>query len=408
MLTAEVRELNILMEIKSTLMSEEASFKRVKADGVREAIAKISNLLNIVLEERPALRKARRMLVDTVKTNVPPRCDTNILTMVTESLARQEAGLATHSRRLEKMEGLLISQTKTVEPMKTNGPANVNQEEWSEVVKRPPKNNGTINKKETPPQAQKNVKTREKPPKTKNPAILFKTNADDFPALARRLKTDTSREVTGDRVLGMRKTRSGDMIIEINGDSDKVEEVRKEIARVAGAGVSVSSLTQRGLLEIRDIDSWSEKCDVLKDIVDGHNIGLDSVKVISIRKAFGGTQTAVVLLPMRDAVRMSNVGSIKIGFVKCRVRLATGPIKCFRCLGSGHMSSGCTGPDRQRNCRRYGLDGHLAKECGSSPTMATAFREQLQRESSSMTTEPLSTKNGETPQTEPSSSQHLQ
>jgi len=71
---------------------------------VREAITKITNLLNIVLVERPSLRTARRMLVEAVKANIPPQCDANILTVVTESLTRQEAGLAAHSRRLEKMD----------------------------------------------------------------------------------------------------------------------------------------------------------------------------------------------------------------------------------------------------------------------------------------------------------------
>jgi len=110
MLAAETKELSILMEIRNTLINEEASIKRVKAEGVRETIAKITNLLNIVLAERPSLRKARRILVETVKANGPPQSDANILTAVTESLGRQEAGLAAHSRRLEKMEGILTSQ----------------------------------------------------------------------------------------------------------------------------------------------------------------------------------------------------------------------------------------------------------------------------------------------------------
>jgi len=40
--------------------------------------------------------------------------DQGTWTVVTESLARQEAGLAAHSRRLEKMEGILTSQAKTM------------------------------------------------------------------------------------------------------------------------------------------------------------------------------------------------------------------------------------------------------------------------------------------------------
>ncbi|CAI6370841.1 unnamed protein product [Macrosiphum euphorbiae] len=185
MLTAEARELSILMEIRSTLSKEEASIKRVKADGVREAINKITNLLNIVLTERSSLRKARRMLVEAVKTNGPSQRDVNILAVVTESLARQEAGIAAHSRQLEKMEGILTSQAKPVELTKPRGLADGNQEEWTDVVKRRPKSDGPVDQKKESSQAQKIARPR-------NPAILIRTDAKAFPALAKKLRGDSS------------------------------------------------------------------------------------------------------------------------------------------------------------------------------------------------------------------------
>jgi len=153
MLAAESKELAILIEIRNTLLKEEASIKRVKAEGVREAITKIANLLNIVLAERPGLRKARRMLVDAVKASGPPQREADLLTVVTESLARQEAGLVSHSQRLEKMDEMLASQAETVVLSQTRENPNGDQEEWTDVVKRRPKNKGAVEQKKAPPQA---------------------------------------------------------------------------------------------------------------------------------------------------------------------------------------------------------------------------------------------------------------
>jgi len=57
--------------------------------------------------------------------------------------------------------------------MKALGPTDGNQEEWTDVVKRRPKNNGSVDQKKAPPQAQKIMKA-------KNPEIIIRTDVDAF------------------------------------------------------------------------------------------------------------------------------------------------------------------------------------------------------------------------------------
>lgn len=45
------------------------------------------------------------------------------------------------------------------------------------------------------------------------------------------------------------------MLIEVEGNRSAVTEVRKELARVAGENVSDSELSQKGVLEVKDVDS---------------------------------------------------------------------------------------------------------------------------------------------------------
>jgi len=76
------------------------------------------------------------------------------------------------------------------------------------VVKRRPKNKSSVDQKKSPPQAQKIVKAR-------NPAIIIRTDADAFPALAKKLRGDPSI-ASGEKIKAMRKTRNGDMLLEVN------------------------------------------------------------------------------------------------------------------------------------------------------------------------------------------------
>ena len=41
--------------------------------------------------------------------------------------------------------------------------------------------------------------------------------------------------------------------------------------------------------------------------------------------------------------------------------------RCFRCQGYGHVSHGCTLPDRKDACWRYEGESHVAKECMAPP-----------------------------------------
>lgn len=55
--------------------------------------------------------------------------------------------------------------------------------------------------------------------KAREQAILVDINREDFPALVRKIRGGINLEVIGDRVVGMRKARSGGLQIEVRGES---------------------------------------------------------------------------------------------------------------------------------------------------------------------------------------------
>lgn len=183
------------------------------------------------------------------------------------------------------------------------------------------------------------------------PAILVKTKAEDFPALARKLRSDTYKLITGGKVVNMRQTRKVDMLIEVAGDEKSVSSVRDEIARVAGEGVSVNEISRKGLIEIRDVDSWSSRDEVLLALAEETEVSTELISIISLRKTYGGAQTAVAVLPLRAADKLAESGRVRIGLVNCRVRIGEQRTRCFKCLALGHTHGDCVGPDRREKCR---------------------------------------------------------
>lgn len=218
----------MINEAMNTLMKEEDNIKNAKSPGVSEAFHKIADLINLVLTERPSLRKARKAVVEAAIDKHAINIDPNVLNTVSESLARQEAGLKENTDKLAKMEDLLSSQADSVETLKDQGSkmdgiiaavGDNAQPTWTVVVKKKKKG------KEPAPKAPlKETRIRKK-----NPAILVKANAEDFPALAKKLRGNPNIS-TDNKVVAMRKTRTGDMLIEVEGDEIAVGAHRMEIA----------------------------------------------------------------------------------------------------------------------------------------------------------------------------------
>lgn len=184
--------------------------------------------------------------------------------------------------------------------------------------------------------------------------------------------------ITGDSVVGMRQAKSGGLLIEVRGDAEHIEAVRAEVAKSAGPDVLVKSLQQRALVEILDLDEWTNTGEVNQAVASAANIDQDNIKVVSLRKRFGGSQLALVSLPQEASRRLVSAGRLRIGMVSCRVRIAATKLRCFRCLTFGHTAKECSGPDRTECCRHCGETGHKAASCGAADQAVSAFARVVQ------------------------------
>ncbi|KAL0820080.1 hypothetical protein ABMA28_006025 [Loxostege sticticalis] len=93
----------------------------------------------------------------------------------------------------------------------------------------------------------------------------------------------------------------------------------------------------------------------------------DVIRVGEIRQFYTGGAT-VVRVPVTVAKTLAK-GRLLVGWVSAQVKvLPRKPLKCFRCLESGHVSAQCVcETDRSRLCYRCGQPDHIARLCSATP-----------------------------------------
>lgn len=185
-------------------------------------------------------------------------------------------------------------------------------------------------------------------------------------------ESEVDFEGLGTRVTSMRKTTSGDLIVELtksNKSMAAVDVLRDKIVSVI-PGSSVKCLRQTAEVEIVDLDEITTKDEVQAAILRSINAEDAMVSVTGIWKTRSGQQMATATVPIAALGKLTH---ICIGWLRCRVRpRREQPQRCYRCHGFGHGSRQCSGPDLSGTCRRCGLSGHLEKTCSAGDDKCVA------------------------------------
>lgn len=248
---------------------------------------------------------------------------------------------------------------------------------WTEVVRKGRSKGQTPLTAATTEKVVKTKPAQQQRTRTRPLAILVDVSREDFPELAKKIRGEACRDIIGNRVVGMRQAKSGGLLIEVRGNTEDVSAVRAEIARSAGADIGVRTLQQRELLEVRDLDQWSDGPEVLAAIASATGCDTGVLRLAGLRKRYGGAQLALVSAPKEVTQAILKQGRLRVGMVSCSVRICDEKIRCFRCLAYGHTAKDCSGPDRTECCRRCGQNGHFAKVCAATQDDALLFAKSL-------------------------------
>jgi hypothetical protein len=160
------------------------------------------------------------------------------------------------------------------------------------------------------------------------------------------------------------------MLFEFKGDSLVKSEAYKELVqKVLGSGATVRALTQESVVEIANLDEITTEEELRALLIEQFSLGeVGKTAKMKMRNAYGGTQIATVKLPMAEAKKLLEAGKFKVGWTICHLRAPrTQLLRCYRCLGFGHVKKHCKGTDRSDCCWRCGEKGHVNSTCQKKP-----------------------------------------
>ncbi|KAL7723970.1 hypothetical protein ACLKA6_017963 [Drosophila palustris] len=199
-----------------------------------------------------------------------------------------------------------------------------------------------------------------------------KSYAEVLSDLRRTVKPEDSES----DICSIRKTRTGDMLLELSKGS-KTQKLCDAIQGYLKEAATVKVLSPTAKIEIRDLDSLTEESEVKAAIAELTNCPAEEITV-----RMTGTNTleqrrAFIVLSEEDAGKVLKESRIKIGWTRCRVKRSEDIKRCFKCFGINHVQSECSGPDRRDLCIRCGESGHKMKGCTKRPRCCLCAQENL-------------------------------
>jgi hypothetical protein len=212
----------------------------------------------------------------------------------------------------------------------------------------------------TPKDDQQN---EEKPSRGMTTKVLVKVgDGQSYASVLGKIRKEVNPDVSNSKVLSVRKTQKGDLLLRLGKDSDKTAFV-SALQNVVQETAVVKSKGPKCTVEICDLDALAEVQEVKEALQRTLQTPEEGRRVLLLGENSAGLKMAVVTLEESEAKRLLEMHRIRIGLTSCRIRKRVTVLKCFRCQAFGHTSKDCTGEDRSKVCYKCGGSGHKKVEC---------------------------------------------
>lgn len=340
-----------LQNCKRTLEMMRKAIKRqpnISAD-VKKGILLLEESLDVISSLRGSWK-----LAESCKNNKQTQTSPDAQMVGKRAATSPAAGWSEAVSRREKRQRKAEDEEKR-EAIRRVPPAEPTESASGESVATTPK----------PPQA-KNATKRKKP---RSEAILIKpSEGKSYADILRAIRGGIKPEDTDTEVKGVRKTRAGDVLLELGAKTKNKEGFATSVRAALGeAASSVRSLEPKTSIEVRDLDEFTTEDEVRAAIVKETKDISGRIAVFLTKANARAQKTAIVELSTTAANTILAASRLKVGYMHARVRHRVVVTRCYKCFGYGHEQSTCQGPDRraQKICIRCGEKDHKKAECGN-------------------------------------------
>ena len=197
-------------------------------------------------------------------------------------------------------------------------------------------------------------------------AIVVTMKGADYSEVVKRVKKAVPQDKQ-EAVRGIRKTRRGDLLIEISkSNPDAAKEVQEKIRSSVGEE-KTKLLTNRKkkTVIIRDIVEGTDAEEILTDIRKhaGEDVQLDIKSIFPTRR---GTISAFIEVSEKanGDIPVKEGDRIRIGLAICRVERYLVVRRCYKCQQYDHTGKECTSTnDLSKSCRKCSEAGHKEDHC---------------------------------------------
>ncbi|XP_037295822.1 uncharacterized protein LOC115451705 [Manduca sexta] len=250
---------------------------------------------------------------------------------------------------------------------------------WTEVVRRKKKAKSGAGKPAASRQSTKRPEPKLRPPKSAAVVISLTPAAVEKGLTYAGVLTDAQRRVdlSGLQIDRLRPkyAATGAMLYEVPGaeSEQKADSLAARLRECFGdsGDIVVSRPTKCSELRISGWTFAATSETVKAALCSTGGCAAEAVKVGEVRQDRSGMGAVWAKVPTKAAQKIK-AGRLKIGWVVARgTVLEARPMRCYRCLETGHVRGSCDGSaDRSELCYRCGKPGHKARQCGDKPNCA--------------------------------------
>nr|XP_044248685.1 uncharacterized protein LOC123002501 [Drosophila takahashii] len=311
---------------------------------VKDGTAELTELFDVIESYRASWKKAEGEKIKEMSKAIP------------KTLKIVDTPLSSTQMRAAASPALQDSSKKARDKESNNGFQTVTNKKR----KKYPKSDDRNLKRDVNGEKKDKPRTRVR---SRPDAVLVRlTEGKSYAEVLRDLRNSVKPENDVSNILSIRKTKSGDMLLELSRGS-KAELLCETIKTRLKGDATVRTMKQQTKLEIRDIDSITEESEIISAIKTGIGDTTEEIKIHLTGVNSSEQRRAFVTLTTEDAAKILKDPRIRIGWTLCRVKECIDTMRCYKCFGVGHTQRDCKGPDRRNLCIRCGEAGHKMKEC---------------------------------------------